>query len=284
MRILVTGANGQLGRALQEISREGEWIFTDLAELDVTNRNAVESFFDMEKPDIVVNCAAYTDVDRAETEPDAAFRLNCEAPRFLAEVSMASGAALVHISTDFVFRGDADRPYTEEDIPSPINAYGHSKLEGVKAMLETGCGGAVIRTSWLYSPWGRNFVKSILAAAGKNPEISVVSDQVSCPTSAASFADAIARMIPVLADGPDKPAELYHFCDAGVVSRAGFAVEIVRQAGLNCRIVPVSSAEYPTPARRPAYSALDTSKITRDFGIVPLPWQEALADCIKRFT
>ncbi len=282
MRILVTGAGGQLGRALKETGDEGEWLFTDIEELDITNREAVEAFFDREKPDVVVNCAAFNDVDLAETQREAAFRLNCDAPRFLAEASAARGIVLVHISTDFVFRGNADQPYTVEDIPSPVNVYGYTKMAGVRAVLEIGCRGAVIRTSWLYSPWGRNFVKSILAAAEKNSEIRVVADQTSSPTSALSFAKALVGIIPALVAGPDKPIELYHFCDAGIVTRANFAAEIIRQAGLDCRVIPVSSSEYPSAAARPTYSVLDTSKTTHDFGIVPRPWQEELSLCLER--
>ncbi len=281
MRILVTGANGQLGRALKESAVEGEWLFTDLAELDVTNKEEIEAWFEQHEPDVVINCAAFTNVDLAETEREAAVRANADAPRFLAEASAARGTALIHISTDYVFRGNVDRPYTEEDIPSPVNFYGETKMMGVRAILEIGCRGAVIRTSWLYSPWGQNFVKSILAAAEKNSEIRVVNDQTSRPTSATAFARAIVRMIPILVDEPDKPAELYHFCDAGIVTRADFAAEIIRQAGLSCRVVPVSSEEYGSPVHRPVYSALDTSKTTRDFGVVPRPWQQELAVCLE---
>lgn len=260
-----------------------EWLFTDVAELDITDRVAVEAFFEREKPDVTVNCAAYTDVDRAESEEGskAAFRINADGVRFLAEASAARGAILIHISTDFVFDGRAGRPYTEGDIGAPLNVYGKSKMRGAMAILESGCRGAIVRTSWLYSPWGRNFVKSILNAAATHDELRVVSDQTGCPTSAMSLAGAIVRMIPVLASS-SRVAEHYNFCDAGIVSRAGFAAEITRQAGLNCRIVPVTSAEYPSAAKRPAYSALDTTKITRDFGIVPRPWQEELKECLKQ--
>ncbi len=289
MRILITGAGGQLGCALKEIADGNEWIFTDLGELDITDREAVEFFFERERPDVTVNCAAFTDVDRAETEREAAFRVNSGAPRFLSEASAARGTIFVHVSTDFVFDGAADRPYTEKDEPAPLNVYGESKLAGERAVVSSGVHGAVIRTSWLYSPWGKNFVKAILRVAGDRPEIRVVSDQAGCPTSAVSLAEAIVKMIPTLAAEPHRPAELYHFCDAGVVSRADFAAEIIRQAGLDCRVVPVATEEYelqgvsknPPTAARPKYSALDTGKITRTFGITPRPWREPLAECIK---
>ncbi len=306
MRVLVTGAGGQLGTALRGAAsvagapekRAGdEWIFTDVVEvagattgLNITDRGAVEKFFESRRPDMVVNCAAFTDVDRAESERGAAWLVNCDAPRFLAEAAGAIGAGMIHISTDFVFDGRADRPYTEEDTPAPINVYGESKLAGERAVVESGVRGAVVRTSWLYSPWGKNFVKSILRVAreaataaadigGDNEPaaIRVVADQSGCPTSALTLAGAIVDMIPTLGE-----MGLYHFCDAGVVSRADFAVAIIRQAGLKCRVVPVRSDEYPSPAKRPAYSALDTAKITRTFGITPRPWQEPLAECIKK--
>lgn len=291
MRILVTGAGGQLGKALRSVAGRqagsdpgqtpggSEWLFTDLEELDITDRGAVKVFFDRESPEIVVNCAAWTDVDRAETEREAAFRVNRDAPLFLAEASAARGAVLIHISTDFVFDGRGDRPYSEEDEPAPLNVYGESKLAGERAVLSSGVRGAVVRTSWLYSPWGRNFVKSILGVAATRDEIRVVADQVGCPTSAASLAGAIAHMIPALA-AETRPAELYHFCDAGVVSRADFATGIIRQADLVCRVTGVTSEEYPSAAARPKYSALDTSKFTRTFGLAPRPWQEPLTECI----
>ena len=287
MRVLVTGVGGQLGHALREVAavadldgrgvqEPGGWIFTDLAELDITDSAAVEAFFERERPGVVVNCAAWTDVDGAEREREAAFRVNRDAPCILAGAAAKHGAAFIHVSTDFVFNGNADRPYTEEDIPAPINVYGESKLAGERAVVESGCRGAIVRTSWLYSPWGKNFVKAILRVAAELPEISVVADQSGCPTSAMSLAGTIVAMLPLLGE-----MGVYHFCDAGVVSRADFAAEIISQAGLRCRVVPVSSDEYPSVAQRPMYSALDTGKITRDFGVVPRPWQEPLADCIK---
>jgi dTDP-4-dehydrorhamnose reductase len=302
-------------------------LFTDLEELDITDEGAVRVFFDRERPDVVVNCAAFTDVDGAEVEREAAFGVNARAPGILAAAARDIGAALIHVSTDFVFAGGAYDPYTERDVPCPINVYGESKLAGERAVLESGCRGAVVRTSWLYSSWGRNFVRSILVAASGRDEIRVVNDQWGCPTSASSLASAIVRMIPSLAPHPGveatpvsdlfgPPAEIYHFCDTGIVSRAGFAREIIRQAGLSTRVFGVSTAEYdsspavrtsaartsawtqsartstsrksaarrpvaPPRARRPDYSALDTSKITRTFGIVPRQWQEALVECLN---
>lgn len=286
MKILVTGSAGQLGRELHNIAESGEaygfsWLFTDVAELDITSSAAVGEMFAQECPDAVVNCAAWTDVDGAEKDPAGAFRINEEGPRVLAIAAKQSGAAFIHISTDFVFDGCERTPYTESDIPHPLSVYGESKLVGEKAVVESGCAGAVVRTSWLYSPYGRNFVKAILGAASKNREIRVVSDQWGNPTAADGLAAAIVQMIPQLVSKPRR-AERYHYCDAGVVSRSGFAEEIIRQAELDCKVVPVLSSEYPMTAERPAYSALDTAKIGRDFDIVPRPWQEALAGVLRR--
>lgn len=287
-RILVTGANGQLGEALKNVATGSdngventdlEWIFAGRDELDVTDRGAVEAFFVREQPDLIVNCAAYTDVDGAETEREKAFEVNYDGARFLAEAAADKGLSLIHLSTDYLFDGRQDTPYTESDIPNPINVYGESKLAGAMTVLESGCRGAVLRTSLVYSPRGRNFAKSILAKAKDNDTLEVVSDLRACPTYAASLARAIVAMIPSLLANPDI-AEVYHYCDEGVVSRADLAAEIVRQAGLKCHIVPVPSSRFPGAAKRPAYSALDTTKFSRDFGFVPPFWKESLAECI----
>jgi len=298
MKIAVTGAGGQLGRALDRVARGGaaagnvaegvaaggdEWIFANSGELDIADAAAVERFFERERPDAVVNCAAYTDVERAETDRAAAFLINAAAEETLARESARRGTLLVHVSTDFVFGGDATHgtvPYKETDPASPLNVYGESKLAGERAVAASGCRGAVVRTSWLYSPWGRNFVKTVMGLAATRDEVRIVADQWGNPTSAVSLAAAIVAMLPRLAV-TDAPAELYHFCDAGAVSRADFAAEIVRLSGAECRVVPIASSEFPSAARRPEYSALDTSKITRAFGIAPRPWREPLVECVK---
>lgn len=314
-KILVTGADGQLGRELRRLAGVTgmyTWVFTDVAQLDITDHAQVNAFFGNERLGVVVNCAAYTNVDGAEQDRDGAFRINAEAPAILAAAARHFDAAFIHISTDFVFDGSERRqrfsepahclqetsgilsvisrneatqserhPYTEEDEPRPLNVYGASKLAGEKAVLDSGCRGAVVRTSWLYSPYGRNFVKSIMGAAAKNREISVVNDQWGNPTAADGLAGAVMQMIPQLLDRRDK-AGLFQYCDTGVVSRSGFAEEIVRLSGADCRVIPVPSSDYPSVVERPAYSAMDTSKIGRVFGIVPRTWQEALAACVDR--
>lgn len=258
-----------------------EWVFTDVPGLDIADGGQVASFFADECPEVVVNCAAWTDVDRAESDRDGAFRINADGPANLADAALTHNTVLIHISTDFVFGNGQTTPYTEDDKPCPLNAYGESKLAGERAVLDSGCRGAVVRTSWLYSPYGRNFVKSIMRAAAANPEIRVVGDQWGNPTAADGLAGAIVDMIPRLLQ-TGEPAGLYHYCDRGVVNRSGFAEEIVRLSGADCRVVPVLSSEYAMAAERPLYSALDTARIGRVFGIVPRRWQDALAECVER--
>lgn len=285
IKILVTGAGGQLGSELRRLSAGAgaayEWMFTDVADLDIADARQVAAFIGRERPGFAVNCAAYTDVDRAEGDRACAFRINSDGPANLAAAALASDIPFIHISTDFVFDGSGSVPYKEDDEPNPLNVYGESKLAGERAVLGSGCRGAVIRTSWLYSPYGRNFVKSIMGAASRNPELSVVDDQSGSPTAADGLAGAIIAMIPQLSSD-NRTAGLFHYCDAGVTDRASFAREIVRQAGLESLVKSVSSSGYPMTARRPAYSALDCAKIVEDFGIVPRPWRDALAANIAR--
>lgn len=285
IKILVTGAGGQLGSELERLSAaangDWQWLFTDVADLDITDARQVASFFEREQPGFVVNCAAYTDVDRAEGDRAGAFRINSDGPANLAAAARAFDIPLIHISTDFVFDGSGSVPYMEDDQPNPLNVYGESKLAGERAVQGSGCRGAVIRTSWLYSPYGRNFVKSIMAAAGRNPELRVVDDQSGSPTAADGLAAAILEMIPRLLSA-ESGAGLFHYCDAGVADRASFAREILGQAGLDNKVIAVSSADYPMTARRPAYSALDCAKISEVFGIVPRSWQDALAENLAR--
>lgn len=279
MKILVTGAGGQLGTALRETLRaEHEVVYTDVAELDITSADAVAAFFERVRPEVTINCAAWTDVDGAEANEAGARRVNRDAPAILAAECARREAAIVHISTDFVFDGTAQRPYTEADAPNPINIYGATKLEGEHAVVASGARGAVIRTSWLYSPWGKNFVKAILNAAASRPELKVVADQVGNPTSALSLARAIAATLGQL----DERAEVYQYCDSGVVSRADFAREIIRLGGLSTPVVDVTSDAFPAPARRPIYSAMSTARFEARFGVTPAAWQVPLCEVIRR--
>ena len=281
-KILVTGSNGQLGNELRKTSAQYpgfEIIFTDLPELDITDQYATDDFFKNQKPDFLINCAAYTAVDKAESEPEKADQINAKATALLAAGAARYNFKLVHISTDYVFNGQHYKPYTEDDATSPQSAYGRSKLAGEEAIRQSGAHSLILRTSWLYSAYGHNFVKTILRLAKERSEIKVVFDQVGTPTWAADLARCILSMI-------DKPqperCSIYHYSNEGVCSWYDFAQTIIKTEGLNCRVLPVRSKEFPTPAPRPAFSVLDKSKIKKDFSVQIPWWQESLRKCLKR--
>lgn len=281
--ILVTGANGQLGSELKKIgfSPLDEVFFTDVAELDITDRKAVESYVSRNDIDTIVNCAAYTAVDRAEEEPEKAELINVKAVENLVEVASREGCLLVHVSTDYVFDGTASEPYTEKSPVNPQTVYGRTKLAGERAVKKSGCLAIIIRTAWLYSEYGSNFVKTILRLAKEKGELNVVADQVGTPTYAADLASAIVH---VLAD--DCVAEktgVYHFSNEGVCSWYEFAQEIVRLGGVKCNVNAVSTADYPAKAHRPAYSVLDKTKIKQVFGVTVPEWKEALGRMMDSF-
>jgi dTDP-4-dehydrorhamnose reductase len=281
-RILVTGSNGQLGNELRKAS--GQYpgfkiIFTDLPELDITDQYATDVFFRNQKLDYLINCAAYTAVDKAESEPEKSDQINAKATALLAAGAARYNFKLVHISTDYVFNGQHYKPYTEDDATSPQSAYGKSKLAGEEAIRQSGAQSLILRTSWLYSAYGHNFVKTILRLAKERSEIKVVFDQVGTPTWAADLAKCILSMI-------NKPqperCSIYHYSNEGVCSWYDFAQTIIKSGGLNCRVLPVRSKEFPTPAPRPAYSVLDKSKIKKDFSVQIPWWQKSLRKCLKR--
>lgn len=280
--ILITGGNGQLGsefRAVAPEFRHLSFIFTDIEELDLTDRDKVMSFFDQNRPDVVINCAAYTAVDKAEDEPEKAMWINRDAVANLAGACDVFDCFLVHISTDFVFNGCANRPYTEEDIPSPLSVYGLSKLDGEEALLSCLQRGLIIRTSWLYSPYGNNFMKTILDRCKSIGNLNIVDDQVGTPTYARDLANAILQLLPaaMAATQPD----ILHFSNGGQCSWYEFAVEIARQSGSDCTIKPIKTGEYPAKAIRPAYSVMDLSKIKSKYGIQIKDWKESLGECLK---
>ena len=283
-RILVTGANGQLGtdiRLICEAKNDQRFLFTDIGELDITNQESVREFLSIQKPDLIVNCAAYTAVDKAEDEVKKAFLLNSEAPKILATEAKAVGAKLIHISTDYVFDGKTYVPYNEETGTSPNSVYGNSKLEGEKAVIDSG-NGLVIRTSWLYSPHGNNFMKTIIRKGKELPQLNVVFDQVGSPTLAKDLAKAI---ISIIEKGRNQFVnETFHFSNEGVCSWYDFAKEIVHQVGINCKINAILSYQYPTAAVRPPYSVLDKTKIKRVYNIEIPHWRESLSECIKELT
>lgn len=260
-----------------------EVFFTDIAELDITDGRAVEQFVRANEIDTIINCAAYTAVERAETEPEAAALLNVRAVANLAKVAREEDCLLIHISTDYVFDGTETQPYTEKAEPCPLNVYGRTKLDGEKAILQSGCLYIIIRTAWLYSAFGNNFVKTILRLADERSEIRVVRDQVGTPTYAADLARAVVAVM--RQDDRVEHQGIYHFTNGGSCSWYEFAQEIVRLGGKECRVHPVTAAEYPAKSRRPAYSVLDKAKIRKIFQVDVPEWKEALGrmmDDLKR--
>lgn len=281
--ILVTGGDGQLGSALRLASAESHhrYIFTDIEELDITSAEAVEELFSREKIDIVVNCAAYTAVDLAEEQEDTADKINHKAAALLAEVCAQHNATLIHISTDYIFSGESQRAYTEDDTPTPLNAYGRTKLAGERAVTKSGCKSIILRTSWLYSEFGKNFVKTMRNLTATHKEIKVVADQFGTPTYAGDLAEAIVQIIE---NKKYDKCGVYNYSNLGECSWYDFAMEIARESGNdNCKITPCTTADYPTKAMRPRYSVLDKSKFVATFGIKIPAWQESLAECIKKF-
>ncbi len=282
VRILITGSNGQLGSEFKALAPEYPrygFIFTDVEELDITDETRVKAFFEAEEPDVVINCAAYTAVDRAEDEPELAWRLNRDAVAGLTRACDLYDNYLVHISTDYVFDGKNTRPYREDDIPAPNSVYGLSKLEGEEAMQSCLQRGMIIRTSWLYSTYGHNFVKTILRKCEAGDSLNVVSDQTGTPTYARDLARTVLDILP--AAMANHKLEVFHYANEGQCSWYDFAVEISRIAGLPCDIKPIDTAGFPTKALRPAYSVMDTSLIRQRFGIRIPHWKESLIECIK---
>ena len=276
MRLLITGCNGQLGRSLGKMIGSDGALFTDVEELDVTDEKAVGQLVEGEGIDTIINCAAYTAVDRAESDQDRARLLNAVAPGILARAMQRVGGRLVHVSTDYVFNGRACTPYRETDPTDPQSVYGQTKLKGEQAVLE-GCRDAVIvRTAWLYSPYGNNFVKTMLRLGRERDEIGVVYDQVGSPTYAPDLAEACLRLAQ-----RDREPGIYNYTDEGAVSWYDFARAIHRLAGITaCRVNALRTEQYPTPAARPHYSVLDKQK-AKDAGIRVPYWEESLEHCIK---
>lgn len=282
MNILVTGANGQLGREMQRLSAvsPNNYLFTDVAELDITDAGAVRQAVGQNAVEVIVNCAAYTNVERAEEDEEAAERLNCEAVKNLAEAAAAAGATLIHVSTDYVFDGTVHRPYAEEAATSPLGAYGRTKLAGEKAVEASGCKYLIFRTAWLYSEYGNNFLKTMLRLTGEKEHMNVVFDQVGTPTYAGDLAMTI---FSIIEGGYFAGNEgLYHFTNEGVCSWYDFAVEIAAAVGHDkCRIMPCHTSEFLTKAARPAYSVLDKTKVKTTFGVEIPHWRESMLYCLK---
>ena len=272
---LVVGANGQLGQELMR--RLGEKALgVDREVLDITDAAAVEKFAAEVEPEVIINCAAYTAVDKAESDADLARKINVDGVYNLARL----GTKLVHISTDYVFDGRNWLPYSEDDKPNPQSIYGKTKLEGERRALEANSNTVIVRTAWLYSAHGNNFVKTMRRLGAERAELNVVFDQVGTPTCAGDLAQAIVDILPQM---NRENAGIYHFSNEGVASWYDFAVEIMAQSSLNCKVKPIESREYPTPAVRPSFSVLNKAKIKKVFGVNVPYWKESLVECLKQF-
>lgn len=269
-----------MGIELQRRLKRRRGVFATDAELDICDATAVRGFIAEHDINTIVNCAAYTNVEAAEENAELCYKVNENGVKVLAEAAAEAGAALVQISTDFVFDGRKKTPYKESDSPAPLSVYGASKLAGEAAMQKTGCRGVIIRTAWLYSPYGKNFMKTMAKLGAERESIGVVCDQIGSPTAADSLAAAIARIADRIGD---RRGEVYHFTGNGPCSWADFAAAIMHCAGSRCRVDNIKSDEFPQKATRPKYSYLDCSKIARDFGIETEPWQSALERNWRRY-
>lgn len=282
-KILVIGANGQLGQSFQYWGPHFphfKMLFKDLPEFNLLDQDQLERYFQSTAIDVVINCAAYTAVDQAEDQPKNAHQLNATAINSLSELSKAYGFKLIHFSTDYVFDGSADTPYGEDDPLSPLGIYGKTKAEGEAVMQSAGIDGWIIRTSWLFSPYGKNFVKTIFSLLQNKDEINVVADQTGSPTYAIDLAAATLKAL------DQKPAfdgvKVYHYTNSGHTTWYRLALAIQQQINTNCKIHAVDTATYPTKAKRPKYSILSCEKIKKDFNLDPQAWESALKDCLKR--
>ncbi len=281
MNILITGCNGQLGNEIQLLEKENsrhQWFNTDVQELDITNVDAVRLFVQEHQIDGIVNCAAYTAVDKAEDNEELCTKLNAEAPAYLAKAIGDRGGWMIQISTDYVFDGSKHTPYVEDDDTCPNSVYGRTKLVGELNVQKLCERSMVIRTAWLYSTFGNNFVKTMIRLGKERPELGVIFDQIGTPTYARDLAIAIMTAI----DKGIVPG-IYHFSNEGVISWYDFTKAIHRMAGItSCHVRPLHTAEYPTPANRPHYSVLDKTKIKQTYGIEIPYWEESLKDCIEK--
>ncbi len=287
LRILLTGSNGQVGRELQRtLSPLGTVTALDRARLDLANPDAIRKIIREHQPGLIVNAAAYTAVDRAESEPDLAMAINGIAPGILAEEAKRINAVLVHYSTDYVFDGTKASAYIETDTPGPLNVYGKTKLAGEEAIRAAGAAHYILRTSWVYAAEGANFLNTILRLARERPELRIVDDQTGAPTWARAIAEMTTQILKVGLRSGEPAYGLYHLTASGAVTWFGFAQAILAAAqktpGFTTpRLIPISTAEYPLPARRPVNSRLDTTHLTKTFGIQPATWQEMLAQCMQ---
>ena len=283
-KILVTGADGQLGRSIRRLSHllaNDAFTYADVDTLDLTDPVATAAFVCDLHPDYIINCAAYTAVDRAETDEARCRQVNRDAVCHLASAARAVGARMVHISTDYVFDGTQCRPYVETDPVNPQSVYGQTKWEGEEVLREVCPDALIVRTAWLYSEFGSNFVKTMLRLGRDREQLSVVFDQVGTPTYAGDLAEALLTLIGQ-ADTNGWHPGTYHFSNEGVCSWYDFARKVMQLGNLRCTVLPIETKDYPTPARRPAFSVLNKAKIKKTFGIHIFHWENALEQCLKR--
>jgi dTDP-4-dehydrorhamnose reductase len=298
MKILVSGKNGQLGKELQDVvvsSKNFEFIFFDKDELNIADEHTIKHVFQKYSPSVFINCAAYTAVDKAETEREKAYQINAEALGNIAKQCNRFKTKLIHVSTDYVFNGKGTAPYKEDDVTDPVNYYGLTKLAGEQLALENNPDTIIIRSSWVYSYYGHNFVKTMLRLMKECKEISVVNDQLGSPTYAKDLAEVIVEIIknqqltvnsqqstaynlPITAHNLNG---IFHFSNEGIISWYDFAAAIKNIKQLDCTIHPIPTSAYPTPAKRPAYSGLDKTKIEEVFNIKIKNWVESLEDCLQ---
>ena len=275
--LLIVGCKGQLGTELTNLLNKEDYIAVDVDSLDITNEEQVKNFFTNNKIDLVVNCAAYTNVDKAESDKEKANLINNIGVSYLAKY----GKNLIHVSTDYVFDGTKNTPYVETDPVNPTSVYGSTKLLGEKAALEKAEKTVIIRTAWLYSPYGNNFVKTMIRLGQSRPELKVIFDQIGTPTYAKDLAKAICTIIDSkVFTTKDNLKEIYHFSNEGVCSWYDFAKAIMEETNIDCKVLPIESFEYPTPVKRPSYSVLNKAKIKKDFGVVIPQWRDSLRECI----
>lgn len=278
---LITGANGQLGLCLKDLLGPANALYTDAADLDITQYAALEDYAQHHRFDAIINCAAYTNVDKAEDEPALAHQINAVGPANLARLSAHLQIPLVHISTDYVFDGTAHNPLSEQAPVRPLGVYGKTKREGEEAVLAAAQTAVILRTAWLYSPYGKNFVKTMLRLGSSQPEIRVVADQIGTPTYAPHLAAAVLQVLPRLKKGEKT---LYHFTDEGVASWYDLAYYVIKQAALPARVLPIKTSQYPTKAVRPAFSVLDKSKIKHDFALTINHWTQGVEECLNKLS
>ncbi|GAA4735610.1 dTDP-4-dehydrorhamnose reductase [Flavisolibacter ginsenosidimutans] len=281
--ILVTGSNGQLGSELKYLSAQFtayNFVFLTRSELSLNDDHAIAKTIERHKPSFVINCAAYTAVDKAESEKEEAFQINAKAVGTLAKACAQYGIKFIHISTDYVFDGTRKTPLKEDDAVNPINVYGESKRAGEEAALQNNPAAIIIRTSWVYSFYGKNFVKTMMRLMNEKERINVVADQWGSPTYAADLAEAVLQIV----QSPNWQPGIYHFSNEGVITWFDFAKEIAAQIHTNCVVQPTTTDSFPTPAKRPLYSVMSKEKVQKQYGIVLRDWKESLRRCVQKLS